>query len=99
MNIEGLEQEAIVQATQTKLMDDSSDSILENEEVIDTSLSPLPQRAGPRPKTTVAIPHQQIGVEAVPDLNASLHHWVSPLSDVEMQNSIASLPEATGIGL
>lgn len=69
------------------------------EKVIDTDLSPLPQRAGPRPRTTGAVPHQQIGIEAVPDLNASLHSWISSLPDVEMQNSIASLPGATGIWL
>ena len=77
----------------------SNGTTLENEDVIDTALSPLPQRVGPRPRTTGAVPHQQIGVEAVPDLNASLHRWVSSLPDVEMQNAIASLPGARGVWL
>lgn len=56
----------------------------------DTALSPLPQRSGPQ---------EQLGLESVPDLNDSLHRWVSSLPDVEMQNSIASLPGARGVWL
>lgn len=69
----------------------------ENEEIIDTAFAPLPQRLGLPPTTTGEVPHQQIGVEPVPELNASLHRWVSSLPNVEMQNSIASLPGATGV--
>ena len=97
--MEKLEQETIMQITQTKTINEPSELRLENEEAIDITLSPLPQQAGPRPKTTGAVPHQQIGVEAVSDLNTSLHSWVSSLPDVEMQNSIASLPGAIGIWL
>ena len=60
---------------------------------------PLPQRLGVRPTTTGTVPHQQIGIEPVPDLNASLHRWVSTLPNVEMRNSIASLPGAEGVWL
>ena len=88
-----------MEPAQTKTMDNSSESMPENEEVVDTALSPLPQRSGPRPATTGAVPHQQIGVKVVPDLNGSLHRWVSSLPDVEMQNSIASLPGARGVWL
>jgi len=94
-----MEQEAIMELTQTKTTDNSPESTSKNEEVADAALSPLPQRSGPQPTTTGAVPHQQIGVEPVPDLNASLHRWVSSLPDVEMQNSIASLPGATGVWL
>ena len=33
---------------------------------------PLPKRQGPRPATTGSVPHQQIGVEAMPEVNAEL---------------------------
>ncbi len=99
VKIEEPEQEAIMEPTQTKTTDNSPESMSENEEVADAALSPLPQRLGPRPATTGAVPHQQIGVKVVPDLNESLHRWVSSLPDVEMQNSIASLPGARGVWL
>ena len=88
-----------MEPTQTKTTDNSSESMSENEKVVDTALSPLPERLGPRPTTTGVVPHQQIRVEPVPDLNASLHRWVSSLPDVEMQNAIASLPGARGVWL
>ncbi len=99
VKIDELEQEAVMESTQTKTTDNSSESMSENEEVVDAVLSPLPQRLGPRPTTTGAVPHQQIGVKPVPALNDSLHRWVSSLPDVEMQNSIASLPGARGVWL
>ncbi len=77
----------------------SSESMSENEEIVDTALSPLPQRMGPRPTTTGTVPHQQIGVEPVPELNAALHRWVSCLPNVEMRETIVSLPGATGVWL
>ena len=88
-----------MESTQTKTTDNSPESMSENEGVADAVLSPLPQRSEPRPATTGAVPHQQIGVEAVSDLNEALHRWVSTLPDVEMQNSIASLPGARGVWL
>ena len=99
VKIDELEQEAVMESTQTKTTDNSSESMSENEEVADAALSPLPQRLGPQPTTTGAVPHQQIGVKPVPALNDSLHRWVSSLPDVEMQNSIASLPGARGVWL
>ena len=60
-------------------------------------LSPLPRRPGPRPKTTGGVPHEQIGVAPVAGLNASLHRRVALLPDVEMRDSIASLPGAIGV--
>lgn len=52
-----------MEPTQTKTTDNSSESMSENEDVVDAVLSPLPQRLGLRPTTTGAVPHQQIGVE------------------------------------
>ena len=77
----------------------SADSMPESEELMDTALSPLPQRPGPRPTTTGGVPHQQIGIEPISELNASLHRWVSSLPNVEIMDSIASLPGATGVWL
>jgi phospholipase/carboxylesterase len=99
VKIEEPEQEVVVESMQTKTPDNSSEVMPENVEVANVTLSPLPQRLGARPTTTGAVPHQQIGVEPVPDINASLHRWIASLPDVEMQNSIASLPGATGIWL
>lgn len=63
----------------------------------DTSLAPLPQRLGERPRTTGDVPHQQIGIEPVPELNDTLFRWVASLPNIELQPSISSLPGATGI--
>ena len=71
----------------------------ENTESTNAMLLALPQRMGPPTRTTGSVPHQQIGVQPVPRLNASLHLRVSSLPNVEMQNSIASLPGATGVWL
>ena len=74
-----------------------SDSMSENAGIVDTGLLPLPQRSGIRPTTTGAVPHQQIGIEPVPELNDALYRWVSALPNVEMRDTIVSLPGATGI--
>lgn len=63
----------------------------------DTSLAPLPQRLGEKPRTTGDVPHQQIGIEPVPELNDILFRWVASLPNIELQPSISSLPGATGI--
>jgi len=94
-----LEQEKNIKASQTKTLNKSSELMLETKDINNTTFSSLPQRAGQLPKTTGTVPHQQIGIDVVPDLNNSLHRWVSSLPDVEIQNSIASLPGATGIWL
>ena len=62
-----------------------------------TSLVPLPQRLGERPRTTGGVPHQQIGIEPVSDINDTLFRWVASLPNIELQPSISSLPGATGI--
>jgi phospholipase/carboxylesterase len=99
VKMEASGQGALLRATRTSVVDDASEAMTNRENVVDTTPSPLPERAGPRPRTTGAVPHQQIGVEAVPELHASLHRWSSSLPDVEMHDSIASLPGATGMWL
>lgn len=78
---------------------DTSESVSTNIEIINIGLAPLPLREGPRPKTTGRVPHQQIGVRPVTELNDSLYSWTASLPNVELQNTISSLPGATGIWL
>ena len=58
---------------------------------------PLPERQGPRPATTGTVPHQQIGVEAVPEVNAELFRRAFTLPGVENRPSTFSLPGARGM--
>jgi len=58
---------------------------------------PLPERQGPRPATTGSVPHQQIGVEAIPEVNAELFRRAFALPGVENRPSTFSLPGARGI--
>ena len=58
---------------------------------------PLPKREGPRPVTTGSVPHQQIGVEAVPKVNAELFRRAFALPGVENRPSAFSLPGARGM--
>ena len=60
---------------------------------------PLPKRASPRPKTTPGVPHIQIGVEPVPEVNAELLRRVYLLPGAEKRSSIISLPGAWGLWL
>ena len=58
---------------------------------------PLPKREGPRPKTTGSVPHQQIGVDAVPEVNAELFRRSFALPGVDNRPSSFSLPGARGM--
>lgn len=59
----------------------------------------LPVRDGPRPETTLGVPHVQIGVAAVPELTAELLRKVDGLPDVEVRDTVVSLPGAKGFWL
>ena len=59
----------------------------------------LPQRKGSVPKTTSGVPHVQIGVNAVADVDAELLRRVSALPQVDIRPSIISLPGAKGLWL
>ena len=57
----------------------------------------LPERQGPRPQTTGSVPHQQIDVEPVPEVNEELFRRAFMLPGVENRPSTFSLPGARGL--
>ncbi len=59
----------------------------------------LPTRRGPRPETTGAVPHTQIGVEPVPEVDEQLRRRAFALPDVHNRPTIISLPGARGLWL
>ncbi len=58
---------------------------------------PLPERQSPRPATTGSVPHQQIDVQPVPEVNAKLFQRAFVLPGVENRPSTFSLPGARGM--
>ncbi len=58
-----------------------------------------PNRESPRPDTTSGVPHVQVGVEAVPELTAELLRRVEDLPDVDVRDTVVSLPGALGFWL
>ncbi len=60
---------------------------------------PLPERSGPRTRTSGTVPHVQIGVEPVQAVNGELYRRTFALPDVENRPTIASLPGADGMWL
>ena len=57
----------------------------------------LPERQAPRPETTGSVPHQQIGVDPVPEVNEALFRIAFTLPGVENRPSTFSLPGARGL--
>ncbi len=62
-------------------------------------LVPLPTRTGPRPVTTNNIPHVQIRVEPVQEVNKELFRRVYAIPGIEDRASIISLPGARSMWL
>ena len=60
---------------------------------------PIPQRAGPRPATLRGMPHMQIGVQPVPEVNAELFRRAFSLSGVQNRPTIISMPGARALWL
>ena len=60
---------------------------------------PLPQREGPPPYTSSHVPHVQMGVEPVPEVDAELLRRASALPKVDVRPTIVSLPGAKGLWL
>lgn len=58
-----------------------------------------PIRTTPRPATTTGVPHVQIDVVPQPDLAAALLTRVAELPDVEIRETVISLPGAKGFWL
>ena len=67
--------------------------------VTGSAFDPLPQRSGPRTQTSGRVPHVQIDVEPVPEINDELHRRAFALPDVENRPTIVSLPGARGMWL
>ncbi len=65
----------------------------------ESAFVPLPERAGPRTRTSGTVPHVQIGVEPVQAVNDELYRRAFALPDVENRPTIASLPGADGMWL
>ena len=59
----------------------------------------LPKRTSPSPATTSGVPHVQIGVEAVREVQAELLRHVSALPKVDVRPTVVSLPGAIGFWL
>ena len=55
-----------------------------------------PDRETPRPRTTDGVPHVQIGIEPIPEFSEELLRRVAEIPDVEIANTIVSLPGALG---
>jgi phospholipase/carboxylesterase len=60
---------------------------------------PLPKRAGPRPLTNKNMPHSQIGVRPVPEVNAELFRRCFSLPDVRNEPTRISVPGARALWL
>jgi len=61
--------------------------------------SPLLRRAGPRPPTQQEMPHTQIGVTPVAEVNAELFCRAFSLPGVQNRPTIISVPGARGLWL
>jgi phospholipase/carboxylesterase len=67
--------------------------------ITESTIPPLPERAGPRPKTTGTVPHTQIGIELVPEVNDELFRRAYALPGVQNRPTIVSLPGGRGMWL
>ena len=56
----------------------------------------LPTRTSPIPMTTDRVPHVQIGVQPDPDMSSELLRRDSKIADVEIRDTVVSLPGAKG---
>jgi len=59
----------------------------------------LPIREAPRPETTDSVPHVQIGVESTAEIVEELMQRVAGIPNVEIRNTVVSLPGAKGFWL
>jgi len=59
----------------------------------------IPKRSGPRPLTNKNMPHSQIGVQPVPDVNAELFRRAFALPDVTNKPTVISVPGARALWL
>lgn len=59
----------------------------------------IPKRSGPRPLTNKNMPHSQIGVTPVPEVNAELFRRAFALPDVTNKPTVISVPGARALWL
>src|SRR5687767_10707453 len=60
---------------------------------------PIPKRSGPRPLTNKNMPHSQINVQPVPEVNAELYRRAFALPNVTNQRTVISVPGARALWL
>ena len=65
----------------------------------DMAVKPLPERQGPRTRTSGRVPHVQRGVKLVPAVNDELYRLAFSLPGVEKRPTIVSLPGTDGMWL
>jgi len=58
-----------------------------------------PKRNNPRPDTNKGMPHSQIGVEPIPEINAKLFRRCFALPDVSNRPTVISVPGARALWL
>lgn len=61
--------------------------------------NPLPERTRPRPPTNKNMPHSQIGISPVPEVNAELFRRAYSLPNVTNRPTVISVPGARAIWL
>lgn len=59
----------------------------------------IPKRSGPRPSTNKNMPHSQIGVKPVPDVNSELFRRAFALPGVTNRPTVISVPGARALWL
>jgi len=59
----------------------------------------LPKRPTPPPETSTRVPHVQLWVETLPEINAELLRRVAALPKVDIRPTVVSLPGAKGFWL
>lgn len=64
-----------------------------------TEANTVPARRGPPPAVHRGMPHTQIGVRPVPEVNAELHRRAFALPDVSARPTIISVPGAKALWL
>jgi phospholipase/carboxylesterase len=66
---------------------------------MELELNSLPTRSRPRPPTNKNMPHSQIGIKPVPEVNAELFRRVYSLPNVSNRPTVISVPGARAIWL
>lgn len=65
----------------------------------ESDIKPIPERAGPQTQTSGRVPHVQIGVTPVAEVDKELRRLAFSLPGVDERPTIVSLPGASGMWL